>query len=216
MSGADKTAKRPYHAPRRAAAAARTREAVLTAAKRNFETRGWPGTTMRVIGAEAGVSHKTVEALFGTKAALLQAVVDFSIRGDVRAVPIGRREAVSRMEAAPDAVTMLDLHAAQVTAISERSAGIAWVVEHAAPSEAAVAQLWRRMTDNRHTGVRWATKTLLEKPDADPTLDSSDVGETFWVALEWGTYRTLTDHRGLTRDDFQRWLRRYYRRMLGR
>jgi AcrR family transcriptional regulator len=206
--------KRPYHAPQRAAAAARTREGILTTAKTQFGQGGWSATTMRSIAAEAGVSQKTVEALFGTKAAVLRAVVDFSIRGDIRAVPMPRREAVAAMEAATGASTMLDLHALHVRLIMERSARIAWVVEHAAPTDPEVEELWQRMTDNRRFGVAWAAKTLRAKPDFDPSLDLAEVEETFWVALDWGTYRTLRDHRGLSPDAYQAWLRRYYSKML--
>jgi AcrR family transcriptional regulator len=206
--------RRPYHAPRRASAAARTRERILEAAKAGFESRGWSGATMRSIADAAGVSQKTVEALFGTKASLLRVVVDFSIRGDARAVPMPRREAVTAMEAATEAPTLLDLHAAHVRSIAQRSARIAWVVEHAATSEPDVAELWQTMTDNRRFGVNWAAKTLLAKPDVDPSLALSDVENTFWIALDWGTYRTLTDQRGLSPRAFEVWLRAYYLRLL--
>jgi AcrR family transcriptional regulator len=206
--------RRPYRAPRRATAAARTRERILEAAKAVFESRGWSGATIRSIADAAGVSPKTVEALFGTKASLLRAVVDFSIRGDARAVPMPRREAVAAMEAATGASTMLDLHAAHIRSIAQRSARIAWVVEGAAPSDVDVAELWQTMTANRRFGVKWAASTLLAKPDADPSLARSDVEATFWIALEWGTYRTLTDHRRLSPRAFEAWLRAYYRRML--
>ena len=88
-----KPAARPYHAPRRAAAAARTRQAIMTAAKDAFERLGWPGTTMRGVAGEAGVSVKTVEALYRTKAELLKHVVDYAIAGDLDPVPISGREA---------------------------------------------------------------------------------------------------------------------------
>src|SRR5216117_257931 len=123
------TGRRRYHAPVREAAAARTYEAVLIAAKRAFERRGWSGTTIRGIAAGAGVSHKTVEALFATKGGLLRAAVDYAIRGDVDPVPMTRREPVAEMEAAPDAATMVRLHAAHIRRINSRSARIAWVVE---------------------------------------------------------------------------------------
>jgi AcrR family transcriptional regulator len=210
------TAKRPYNAPRRAAAAERTRHAIVAAAKAVFETRGWAGATIREIGAVAHVSSKTVEALFGTKAALLSATVDFSIRGDVRPVTLDRRAAFGEMEAVARASAFLDLHAAQVRRISERTAQIAWVVEQAAASDLDVAELWQRMTKNRRTGVRWATRTLRAKRDADRSLSVSDVENTFWVALDWGTYRTLHAHRGMSAGAFEAWLRRYYRNMLRR
>ena len=45
----------------------RTQAAILAAAKRVFEERGWAGATVRLIAQEAAVSQKTVEALYGTK-----------------------------------------------------------------------------------------------------------------------------------------------------
>ena len=79
MADPVKPSSRPYHAPQRAAAAARTREAIMTAAKDAFERLGWPGATMRGIADQAGVSVKTVEALYRTKAELLKHVVDYAI-----------------------------------------------------------------------------------------------------------------------------------------
>ncbi len=213
MERNDKRARRPYHAPQREAAAARTREAIVRAAKRLFEERGWSGATIRSIGGAAGVSQKTVEALFGTKAALLREAVDYAIRGDLDSVPISQRAAVARMEAAPDAAKMLHLHAAHLRTVNERSARIASVVEHAA-GDAAVGALWRRMNRNRTLGVTWATDTLLQKPGRKRGLARPYIEATFWVALDWGTYRTLTEHARLGPDQFEAWLRRYYRATL--
>src|SRR5258708_4568760 len=81
MAGPVKPLKRAYDAPRRAAAAARTREAIVTAAKDAFEALGWSGATMRGIAGHAGVSVKTVEALYGTKAGLLKTAIDYAIPG---------------------------------------------------------------------------------------------------------------------------------------
>ena len=214
MPRSDNAHRRRYHAPARAAAAARTREKVLLSAKLTFEERGWAGATIPLIARRAGVAHQTVEAL-GTKAVLLEAVVDFAIRGDVGSVPMRLRDVVRAMEDAPGASPMLDLHAAQVRSVSERSAGTAWAVEHGASSDRRVARLWRRMTENRRFGVRWAAATLLTKPDAPPGCEQAYAENVFWLALDWGTYRTLTRDRGLDPDGFEGWLRRYYRQMFG-
>ena len=203
--------KRAYHAPQRQAQAARTRDAIVRAAKDLFEQRGWTGSTVDAIAKSAGVSQKTVEAVFGTKAALLQAAVDYAIRGDVHAVPIAQRESVRRMEAAPDAATMLRLHALHLRTINERSARIAWTVEHAAASDPAVRTLWQRMNDNRALAVAWATQTLLGKPGRKRGIPRKQVESAFWIALDWGTYRVLTEHAALDPDQYEAWLRRYYK-----
>jgi AcrR family transcriptional regulator len=204
--------KRTYRAPQRQAAADRTRQAILAAAKRIFEEQGWSGATMRAIAADVGVSQKTVEAIYRTKGGLLEAVVAYAIRGDSAAVEMPARAAIAEMEAAPDARSMLDLHAAHLARVNPRSAGIAWVVEHAAAGGGQPAELWAQMNRNRSFGVRWATKTLLSKPQTEH-LRPPDVKTAFWVAIDWATYRVLSQQAGLTARQYEAWLVGYYRQM---
>lgn len=206
-----KRPKRVYRSPRRDAQAARTREAVVHAAQQLFEELGWAGTTLSVVASQARVSLKTVEAIFGTKAALLQAAVDYAIRGDLDPLPMPRRESVARIEAAPDAATMLRLHAAHLRAINSRSARIAAAVEQAATADDSVAALWQQMNHNRRYAVRWAARTLLTKPGRKRGLARKQTETAFWVAIDWATYRTLTAHAGLDLDQYEAWLNTYYR-----
>ena len=210
IGGRGKQQKRRYDATSRRAEAAERRLAVVAAARDLFEQHGWAATRLREIGAAAGVSQKLVEAAFGTKAALLQAAVDYAIRGDLEPLPISQRESVHAMEGAPDAPTMLRLHAAHLRRINSRSARIAAVVEQASSADPAVAALWRRMNENRAFGVTWATTTLLRKRGRRRGLTRSRVEPIFWVALDWATYRTLTQHAFLADDDYEAWLRDYY------
>jgi len=185
---------------------------VLAAAAREFATAGWSGTTLASVALRAGVSPKTVEALFGTKAALLAAVVDYTIRGDAGKKPMPQRQAIADMEAAPDAVTMLSLHAAHLRRVNGRSAAIAAAVEHAAHADPAVARLWRQMNNNRSYAVTWACAVLLSKPGRRPSLTEVDARPAFWVAIDWGTYRTLTRYGGLSPRRFEQWLLDFYER----
>jgi AcrR family transcriptional regulator len=209
-----KPPKRPYHAPRRTAAAAQTREAILAAAKARFEAGGWVATTMAAVAADAGVSPKTIEASFGTKAKLLAAVVDYAIRGDVDPTPMVNRAAVQAERDAPHAATMLDLHARRSAGILSRSAHIAWVVESAAAGDQRVGELWAQMTHNLRFGVDAAAETLLAKPGVRPGLTPEETRQILLVAMHWGTYRTLTGMAGLDVDAVETWIKRYYRRML--
>jgi AcrR family transcriptional regulator len=207
--------KRAYHAPRRAAAAARTREAIVTAAKDAFERLGWSGATMRGISDEAGVSVKTVEVLYRTKAELLKEVVDFAIAGDLRPIPILGRQPVATIQAAPDAPTMLDLHAHHhARGISQRAAPILRVAEQAAPTHPDIARIWAQNIDNRRTGARWAAATLLAKPGVPPHISKRYAEEVFWLAIDPATYRSLTLGRGLSASGFETWIRDFYGKML--
>ena len=78
--------------PRREQQARATRARIIAAAARRFLARGYAGTTMRAVAADAGVALPTVELVFGTKAKLLKAVVDAAIGGDDEPVPMLDRE----------------------------------------------------------------------------------------------------------------------------
>ena len=169
---------------------------------------------MRAVAGQAGVSVKTVEALYRTKAELLKTAVDYAIAGDIRPVSIRGREPAAAMQAAPDAPAMLRLHAHQVRSINNRAASIFWVVEQAASARPDIAALWTQMSGNRRTGAQWAAATLLAKPGAPPHISQRYAEEVFWIAIDPGTYRSLTFGRGLTPDDFENWINNFYDKML--
>ena len=71
-----KRKKRPYHSRTRDRSAEETRQRILTASRELFGIRGYAGTTLEAIAETAGVSPKTVTAVFGSKRAILGAVVN--------------------------------------------------------------------------------------------------------------------------------------------
>lgn len=207
-------ARRRYHAPRRIESAAHTRLEIVAAARDAFERLGWGGTTVAAVAESAHVSPKTVEALYGTKAALLRAAVDFAIRGDIADVEMPQRPEIAEIEAAASAGEMLNLHARLVLDVNGRSAAIARAVEEASAVDPQVEALWERMNDNRRYAVRWAARTVSVKPGFNRELSRRDVETVFWIALGWETYRLLIEHVGLTSRGFERWLRSHYRQLL--
>jgi AcrR family transcriptional regulator len=219
---------RAYHAPRRTAAAAQTRQAIVRAAKEEFEAHGWAATTVRSIAMSAGVSPKTVEALFATKPALLEAALVEAFGGEAaantdtgdpamlrpEAVLEMRAEAARAIETAPDAAIMLELLSAVACEISARAAGISWVLETAVSSDERLAELGARLTETLLFGVRWAAGTVLRKPGVRADLTVREAEEILLIALDWNTYRALTTKGGMGPEAVQAWVTRYCRRML--
>ena len=185
----------------------------MAAAKDVFQCLGWAGATMRAVADQASVSVKTVEALYRTKAELLKAAVDYAIAGDVEPIPMLAREPVAAMEAAPDAAAMLGLHAGHVRAVNGRAAQLFWVVEQAAAAQD-IGSLWAEMSGNRRAGADWAAVTLLAKPGLPPHVTQAYAEEVFWLAIDPGTYRSLTLGRGLSPAGFEAWIGNYYAKML--
>ena len=64
-----------------------TRGQILEAARRSFADRGYPGTTIRAVGAEAGVDPALVHHYFGTKDDLFVAALELPV--DPRAALAG-------------------------------------------------------------------------------------------------------------------------------
>jgi AcrR family transcriptional regulator len=80
-------AKRIYRSPLRAAAAEATRRRILDAARKLFAERGFGGTTLEAVAAEAGVAVQTIQQAFGGKKELLRAQLDAIDRiGGVKAL----------------------------------------------------------------------------------------------------------------------------------
>jgi AcrR family transcriptional regulator len=67
---------RTYSSPLRAEQAQATRRRILDAAREQFLDAGWTATTVKVISDAASVAPATVYAVFGTKRALLSALID--------------------------------------------------------------------------------------------------------------------------------------------
>lgn len=68
--------KRAYRSPRRREQAEETRRRILSAARALFVAEGYGRTTIDAIATEAGVAVQTVYAVFGSKGAMLMALLD--------------------------------------------------------------------------------------------------------------------------------------------
>jgi AcrR family transcriptional regulator len=184
---------------------------------------------MRSIAKRAGVSPKTVEALFATKPALLEATLLAALVGDAANTDTGgvgtlrpeavvelRAESTRELEGAPDAATMLERLSAVVCEINARAARLCWAVETAVASDERLAEIWARLTEGQLFGLRWAAEVLvlLQKPGVRADLTLREAEETLLTATDWNTYRTLTAKGDMTPEEVQAWVTRYCRRML--
>ena len=203
-----KPATRPYNAPARAAAAERNRAAIVSAAQASFEAHGWARTTIPAVANSAGVSPKTVEAQFQTKANLLAVVVTSIGRASADA------EASKQFQEATSAISALPFHAAYAAPRSARSARIARAVMEAAPTDPKVAEIADRMRRNLDFGAQWAARIMMGKRGLAGGLSFEEAERVFRFAIDHGTYRTLTAELGLDDDGVREWMLRYERGML--
>src|SRR6516164_9768799 len=99
--------KRRYDNSRRQAQVRATRLRVIETAKRMFIEHGYPSTTIEAIAEAADTPLPTVYRLFGSKRALLTAVLDTSFGGDDQPIAFSDRPAVRAARAEPDPVKLV-------------------------------------------------------------------------------------------------------------
>src|SRR5919202_6428907 len=84
--------RRRYHPPQRQQQAQATRRQIVEAAGRLFSQHGYFGTSIGAIAQGAGVAEPTVYATFGSKRAILAALIDLAIFGpDPPDTPVAQR-----------------------------------------------------------------------------------------------------------------------------
>ncbi|HEU4920313.1 MAG TPA: helix-turn-helix domain-containing protein, partial [Candidatus Limnocylindrales bacterium] len=122
MKGDVKSPRR-YESRRRREQAAQTRSDILAAAGALFRERGYAGTSMPLIAAEAGVVVETVYRAFGSKSGLFRAVMEAVLAGgSSRAeVPVEDRPAIRAVIDEPDPRRQVALYVATQPGIHRRA-----------------------------------------------------------------------------------------------
>jgi AcrR family transcriptional regulator len=141
MSDAVKS-KRTYASPRRKQQAAETGSAILRAARELFVDQGWKATTIAAIAAKAGVATETVYAKFGTKRAILQAMVVAAMRGASPDTPFMEQSDRKAVTSQVDPEQMIEAFATDISAVLVRVAPVLAVVRTAATEDAEIKALY--------------------------------------------------------------------------
>jgi AcrR family transcriptional regulator len=204
--------KRRYDATRRRQAAARTRTAILDAARELFTERGYTATPMTAIAERAGVALDTVYASVGRKPELARLLIETAISGTDQAIPAEQRDYVRAVQAAPDAETKIALYAAAITAIAPRLAVVLAIIQQAAHTEPDLAALWDQIAERRAANMRrfvadLATVTPLR-------LDLGDAADIVWATNAAELYQLLVGQRGWSPQRYERFLTDTWHRLL--
>ncbi len=200
------TTKRKYHSPRRQEQARLTRQNILESARRLFAARGYAATTLPAIAREAAVSMPTITAVFGTKGALLDALIKLEVRGDVAETVMAERPWWREMLAEPDPKHQLRLHASTIRRIHERSAEVYEIVRGAATADPELAALLRQRGASRLRDLRTVAESLAEKQALAPGTTVDQATDLLWALGAAEMYRLLVVERGWPPDRYEEWL----------
>jgi AcrR family transcriptional regulator len=181
--------KRTYVSPLREQAAARTRERILRCATELFAERGYGLVTVADIAGAAEVSPKTVFASVGSKADLLDRIVDQGVGES------GHEEAVRRMlaEGTPEAV--MDILARGTRAGNEQHFQIHQAIDKALPVHEDGEALRRRATAAYRDALAAAARHL-HRLTPSPVLPQEETAHALWYWFGPSSWRTLVVDNG--------------------
>ncbi|WP_344806886.1 TetR/AcrR family transcriptional regulator [Microlunatus ginsengisoli] len=198
---------RAYRSDRRTAQARATRRRVIDAAATAFLEQGYAGTTLRLVAGRADVSVPTVEAAFGTKAALLKSAIDVAIAGDDEPVSMIERDWAVDARAAAEPSVVLDLAADVVTAAQTRSAGLVLAAFEGARASPDLRALADQLAGQRAVTARWIVDVLSEVGTLRTGWTPEAATDTLWVLMDPAMYVRLVRDRGWTADAYRDWWR---------
>jgi AcrR family transcriptional regulator len=197
---------RRYDSPVRRARALETERRILESADALFAERGYVGTSLAAIAERAEINARTLYKVFDSKVALLSRLVDVSIVGDHADIAVSERPWAAGAFDGDTGAERVRVFASVSRRVME-SAGRAFrTAAQAAAADDEAAALWRTGQSHRYEDAA-AFVTSLERARLlrlDRTRDEAIA--TVWLVTSPETFIQLTDGRGLTLDEYQRWL----------
>lgn len=195
------SAPRAYRSPLRAEQARRTRKRITLAARTLFTSHGYAATSIRAVAEAAGVVPETVYDIFGTKRALLEAVVASAITGGVAEPEDWLSHSwVTEILALTSPRERLTRWIRHTAATLARTSPVHAIIRGAAESDRELASLHQRLQAERFTAHRRLIEPVTGRPATDEEAD------TFSALTSPELHHLLTVTRGWTQQRYTTWL----------
>ena len=198
--------RRPYEGHNRTRQARDTRNRIVESAARLFVRDGYAATSIAAIAREAGVAVPTVYASLRSKANILRAVVETTVRGDDEAAPLSSRARWQEVESEPDPRRQLALFARLHREICEREAAVFAQLEAAAGSDPEATDLLAEHERLRHETQSRLARALHRAKQLRPGLTARAASDVVWVLASERTYLALVGERRWKPERYERWL----------
>jgi AcrR family transcriptional regulator len=183
------------------------RRAVVEAAQTLFVDRGYGATTIEAVSERSDVPPATVYRLFASKLGILKALLDVSIAGDDRVLPVLDRPEVAALFAEPDPEKLLAGFARISVAINQRSGQIYQIMASAASAEPEAANLLGQYTQQRQQGQGQIARALARAGALRSGLRERDAADIVHVLMSPEVYRLFVTDRGWSPARYEKWLK---------
>jgi TetR/AcrR family transcriptional regulator, regulator of autoinduction and epiphytic fitness len=190
----------------RARQARETRRRIVEAAARLFVRDGYSATSISSIAEEAEVAVPTVYASLRSKANILRAVVELTVRGDDEATSLSSRAGWQEIECRRDPREQLALFAGLHRRICDREAAVFAQLEAAAGADPEATQMLAEHDRLRHQTQSRLARSLHRRKQLKPGLAARQAADVIWTLASERTYLALVRDRGWKAENYERWL----------
>jgi AcrR family transcriptional regulator len=208
--------RRQYDSRRRREQAAQTRRDIEVAADKLFRERGYVGTSMPAIAAEAGVVVETIYRAFGSKSALFKAVIESALAGGSKRAetPPAERPAIRAVIEETDPRRKLELYAATQPGVHGRSGPLYRVLVAAADSHPELRDVLDAMEAQRLHGLGGLASQLAERRALRSDMSVENARDVIWTLCSTSVHDLLVRQRGWSAETYQHWLAAALQRLL--
>jgi AcrR family transcriptional regulator len=193
--------KRKYSSPARAAAAADTRKRLAASARKLFARDGYGATSIAAIAGDAGVAVPTFYATYGSKRAVL-----FALLNDIEDEAQQAAAIKAVKAAAADPHAQLELIVAFELRLFGTGSDLIDVLRSAGASEPDAAALWGEGEERRRTGQLPVVRGWAKRRALRARLSAEEAAAVLWALTGPDVYRLFVRERGWSPDRFGAWL----------
>lgn len=192
--------KRSYHSHMRDRQAEETQRRILTAARFLFERQGYAATTLEAIAERAEVSPKTIEAVFGSKRALLAEVIN----PEVFSPSVQRL--IEALRATEDPSRQLALVAQITRQAFEPLASSLELLRTAGAVAPELAEVARQSEARRRQNQARLMASLHGQGALRPGLSLEEATDVLWALTSYDLYRMLVVEQHWESERYETWL----------
>jgi AcrR family transcriptional regulator len=193
--------RKPYISTRRQERAADTRRRLADSARRLFREQGYTATTIAEIAQHADLAVQTFYAVFGSKRAVLMALVD---RMEQAAeLP----QLLQQLAAASGAPEQLALIVEFNVRLFDRGADVLEIVRAAASADPDIAALKREGDARRRRDQGRLVRGWAQQGALLPGIPEREAADVLWALTSPDVYQLFVEQNGWTKRKFGGWLR---------
>ena len=196
--------KRKYSSAVREEQAARTRARILDAAAELFLERGYARTTMKDIAVQADVARDTVHAIFGSKARVLTALIDYRLVPDGSVTNVTQLPEALAIKDEVDQRKQIELFAKFIAGISTELRPVFEILRTASAVEPEMAKVFEEMDQFRMNNMQTYASWIAARGPL--RVSTRQAGEIIWALASLDVARMLCDELGWTESQHARWL----------